>query len=84
MPLEWHRMDLTEQAEAVINMIPGLTDQDIQTTYDEWSKLRYAKGQRGQTQALADFQQIAVKTMLQRTGKWDSYVERMMSRHKEK
>ena len=80
MPLEWFRMDLAEQAEAIIDLIPGMTDQDIQTTYDEWSKLRYTKGKYGQTQALADFQAIAVKTMLQRTGKWDSYVDRVASR----
>ena len=84
MPLEWYRMDLAEQAEAIIDLIPGMTDKDIQTTYDEWSKLRYTKGKYGQTQALADFQQIAVKTMLQRTGKWDSYVDRVASRNKEK
>jgi len=84
MPLDWYGMDTAEQAEAIIDLIPGLTDQDIQNTYDEWSKLRYAKGTIGQTQALADFQQIAVKHMLQRTGKWDSYVERMNSRHEEK
>ena len=72
---------MAEQTEAIIDLIPGMTDQDIQTTYDEWSKLRYTKGIYGQTQALADFQQIAVKTMLQRTGKWDSYVERVASRN---
>jgi hypothetical protein len=75
-------MDLAEQAEAIIDLVGGLTDQDIQTTYDEWSKLRYTKGKYGQTQALADLQQIAVKTMLQRTGKWDSYVERVASRNR--
>ena len=75
---------MAEQAEAIIEMIPGMTDQDIQTTYDEWSKLRYTKGKYGQTQALADFQQIAVKTMLQRTGKWGAFVDRVESRNKEK
>ena len=83
MPLEWDRMDLGEQAEAIIDMIPGLTDQDIQNTYNEWSSLRYAKGTHGQTEALADFQQIATKHLLQRLGRWDSYVERMTSRNKE-
>ena len=83
MPLDWFRMDTAEQAEAVIDLIPGLTDQDIQNTYNEWSELRYAKGAHGQTQALADFQAIAVKYMLQRTGKWNSYVDRVTSRNKE-
>ena len=80
MPLEWHRMGLTEQAEAIIDMIPGLTDQDIQNTYNEWSSLRYEKGLSGQTEALADFQQIATKHLLQRLGKWDSYIGRVTSR----
>ena len=80
MPLEWHRMNLEEQAEAVIDMIPGLTDEDIQNTYDEWSSLRYEKGLDGQTEALADFQQIATKTLMKSLGKWDSYVERVTSR----
>jgi hypothetical protein len=75
-------MDLAEQAEAIIDLIGGLTDQDIQTTHEEWSKLRYTKGKYGQTQALADLQQIAVKTMLKRTGKWDSFVERQASRNR--
>jgi hypothetical protein len=77
-------MDVAEQAEAVVDMIPGLTDQDIENTYNEWSKLRYAKGLYGQTEALADFQQIAVKHMLKRLGKWDSFVERVTSRNRGK
>ena len=80
MPLEWYRMDLEEQAEEIIDMIPGLSDQDIQNTYNEWSKLRYAKGLRGQTEALADLQQIATRYLLQRLGKWDDYVQRVTSR----
>ncbi len=84
MPLEWDRMDLAEQAEEIIDMIPGLTDQDIQNTYDEWSCLRYERGSHGQTEALADFQQIATKNLLQRLGRWDSYVERMTSRNRGK
>ena len=77
-------MDLGEQAEEIIDMIPGLTDQDIENTYNEWSSLRYAKGLHGQTEALADFQQIATKHLLQRLGKWDSYVARATSRKDEK
>ena len=80
MPLDWYRMDLEGQAKAILDMIPGLTDQDIQNTYNEWSKLRYAKGLHGQTEALADFQQIATKHLLKRLGKWDSYVQRVISR----
>ena len=84
MPLEWYRMDLGERAEAIIDMIPGLTDQDIQNTYDEWSSLRYEKSLDGQTEALADFQQIATRHLLQRLGKWDSYVARVTSRKDKK
>lgn len=80
MPLEWQRMGLAEQAEAIIDMIPGLTDQDIETTYNEWSQLRYEKSLNGCTEALADLQQIATKTLLQRLGRWDKYVERATSR----
>ena len=80
MPLDWYRMDIGEQAEEIINMIPGLTDQDIQNTYNEWSSLRYEKGLGGQTTALADLQQIATKHLLKRLGKWDSYVQRVTSR----
>ena len=74
-------MDLGEKAEAIIDMIPGLTDQDIQNTYDEWSSLRYEKSLNGQTEALADFQSIATKHLMQRLGKWDSYVDRVTSRN---
>jgi len=73
-------MDLGEQTEAIIDMIPGLTDQDIQNTYDEWSCLRYEKSLSGRTEALVDFQQIATKTLMKRLGKWDSYVQRVTSR----
>ena len=73
-------MDLGDKAEAIVDMMPGLTDLDIQNTYNEWSSLRYEKGSRGQTEALADFQQIATRHLLQRLGKWDSYVERVISR----
>jgi len=73
-------MDLAERAEAIIDMIPGMTDQDIQNTYDEWSCLRYEKSLNGQTEALADFQQIATKTLMKRLGKWDSYIRRVISR----
>jgi len=77
MPLAWHRMDLDDKAEAIIDMIPGLTDQDIQNTYDEWSRLRYEKGSRGRTEALADFQSIATKHLLKRQDKWDGYMARV-------
>lgn len=80
MPLDWDRMDLGDQAEAIIDMIPGLTDQDIENTYNEWSSLRYEKNYNGRTEALADFQQIATKHLLKRLGKWDSYVQRVTSR----
>ena len=80
MPLDWYTMGLEGQAEAILDMIPGLTEQDIENTYNEWSKLRYAKGLYGQTEALADFQQIATKHLLKRLGKWDSYVQRVTSR----
>jgi hypothetical protein len=73
-------MDLAEQGEAIIDMIDGLTDQDIQNTYNEWSKLRYEKSLNGQTEALADLQSIATKHLLKRLGKWDSYVQRATSR----
>ena len=77
-------MDLAEQAEAIIEMIPGLTDQEIQNTYNEWSQLRYERSLNGCTEALADLQQIATRTLLQRLGKWDSYVQRVTSRNKVK
>ena len=83
MPVNFNRMGLGEQAEEIINMIPGLTDQDIQKTYDEWSCLRYGKGLSGQTEALADLQMIATKNLLQRLGRWDSYVKRATSERKE-
>ena len=84
MPLDWYRMDLGEQAEEIINMIPGLTDQDIQNTYDEWSSLRYEKSLDGRTTALADIQQIATKHLLKRLGKWDDYIQRVTSRKDKK
>ena len=80
MPLDWYRMDLGEQAEEIIDMIPGLTDQDIQNTYNEWSCLRYEKSLDGQTEALADLQRIATRHLLKRLGKWDDYIQRVTSR----
>ena len=80
MPLDWYRMDFGEQAEAIIDMIDGLTDQDIENTYNEWSKLRYEKSLNGQTKALSDLQQIATRHLLKRLGMWDSYVQRVTSR----
>jgi len=76
-------MGLAEQAEAIIDMIPGMTDQDIENTYNEWSRLRYESSLNGCTEALADLQMIATKTLLQRLGRWDKYVERATSRNKE-
>lgn len=73
-------MGLGEQAGEIINLIDGLTFEDIQNIYDEWSKLRYEKSLDGQTEALADLQGIATKTLLARLGRWDSYVERATSR----
>jgi len=80
VPLDWYRMDLAEQAESIIDMIDGLTDQDIENTYNEWSKLRYEKSLNGQTKALSDLQQIATRYLLKRLGMWDSYVQRVTSR----
>jgi len=80
MPSKWYEMDLSEQAEEIIGMVEGLTDQDIQSTYDEWSGLRYERGLKGEHAALADLQRIATRHLLQRIGKWDSYVQRVISR----
>ena len=73
-------MDLRGQADAIIGMVEGLTDQDIQSIYDEWSSRSYEKGITGETEALADLQQIATEHLLKRLGKWDGYVQRVTSR----
>jgi hypothetical protein len=57
-----------------------LTDQDIENTYDEWSCLRYEKNSNGRTEALADFQRIATRHLMKRLGKWDNYIQRVVSR----
>jgi hypothetical protein len=80
MPLEWYKLNLEEQAEEIVDMIDGLTDEDIAAGYDEWATRRYERSILGETEALSDFQQILTKNLLKRLGRWESYVDTVTTR----
>lgn len=80
MPLRWYDMLLEEQADAILEMVEGLTEEEKSSVLDEWAEGTYDKTLQGEYSALADLQRLATKCLLQRLGKWDSYIQRVTSR----
>ncbi len=66
----------SERAEEIIRNVAGLTADDKRHIYSEWAKGEYPDNGFGHIQAEADLQQIAVKHLLKKTGRWEGEKQR--------
>ena len=76
MPVDWKQLSGFERAEMILENISGLTNEDIQAIYDEWSQLTFESTVRGVIQSEAELQRIGVRYTLKRVGKWEQELER--------
>ena len=83
MPLPWLSMGLRRRAHAIIDNIQGLTDDDIAEIWTEWGELDYpGEGAAFEREALADLQQIAVRKVLERTGRWKRFEDSVLAQQR--
>ena len=76
MPVTWEQLSGYERAEKILDNIGGLTDEEKQRCYDEWSQLTFPVTAAGIIQSEVELQKIATKVILQRQGKWEHEVNR--------
>jgi len=76
MPVDWKQLSGFERAEMVLENISGLTNEDIQAVYDEWSEMTFEPTPTGIIQSEAELQRIGVRHLLKRVGKWEQELER--------
>jgi len=73
MPAPWETWAFSEQADYIVNMFEGLTEEDLEFIYKEWEKGNYLDHPAGRTEALSDLQMIAQQRYLEKCGKGDAY-----------
>ena len=76
MPVDWKQLSGFERAEKILENIDGLHNEDIQACYDEWSEMTFEPTAIGIIQSEAVLQQIGVKHLLKRLGKWEAEEQR--------
>ena len=83
MPVDWKQLSGFERAEKILQNINGLTNEDIQAIYDEWSQMTFEPSVTGIIRSEAELQSIAMRYVLQRSGKWEQELERRRKNIKE-
>lgn len=76
MPVDWKQLSGFERAEMILENIDGLTNEDIQAVYDEWSQMTFEPTVTGIIQSEVELQRIGIEYVLKRTGKWEAELER--------
>jgi len=73
VPAPWKNWSFSEQAESIIEMFDGLTEDDLELIYLEWEQGDYIDHPAGRTEALAELQMIAQRRYLEKCGKGDAH-----------
>ena len=76
MTATWEELSGFERAEKIINNVGGLSNEEIQAVYDEWSKMEFQPNATGIIQSEVELQNIAVRHLLKKQGKWEHEVNR--------
>jgi len=76
MPVDWKQLSGFERAEMILENIGGLTNEDIQAIYDEWSQMTFESTATGIIQSEVELQRMGVEYTLRRAGKWEQELER--------
>jgi len=69
----WKNWVFSVQADYILDMFDGLTEEDMEFIYTEWEKGEYPDHPMGRTEALSDLQMIARTRYLEKCGKGDTY-----------
>lgn len=73
MPIPWKCRAFSEQAESILDMFEGLTEEERSLIYDEWEKNQYLDHPMGRIEALNDLQIMAQRVYLEKCGKGNIY-----------
>jgi len=76
MNVTWEQLSGFERAEKIINNVGGLSNEEIQAVYDEWSEMEFEPTPTGIIQSEVELQKIAVRHLLKKQGKWEHEVKR--------
>jgi len=76
MTATWEQLSGFERAEKILDNIGGLSNEEIQAVYDEWSEMEYEPTETGIIQSEVELQRIAVTHLLKKQGKWEHEVKR--------
>lgn len=74
MPISWDRMSFRQMVNATLDNVDGLTVDDRLEIQDKWAAAiplggAYPDTPMGQTEALADLQNFAVRHLLEKQGR---------------
>jgi hypothetical protein len=76
MTATWEQLSGFERAEMILNNIGGLSNEEIQAVYDEWSEMEFEPTPTGIIHSEVELQRIAVEHLLKKQGKWEHEVNR--------
>jgi hypothetical protein len=86
MPVNWKQLSGYERAEKILDNVDGLSNEMIQSIYDEWSEMEFEPTATGIIQSEVELQRIAVQHLLEKQGRWEHEKERqrkVLETHKE-
>lgn len=76
MPENWDRLSGYERAQKILENVEGLTNEMIQSVYDEWSELEFEKTGFGIIRSEVVLQEIAMRHLLQKQNRWGDVEQR--------
>lgn len=72
MPVTWKDLSGFERAERILRNIDGLSNEMIQSIYDEWSELEFTPTAIGIIQSEVELQRIGMEHLLKKLGRWEA------------
>lgn len=80
----WHSMSLRKKAEFLVDLIDGLTLEDVDDIYEEWAGMEFDRSAEGYDFALAALWRIAYDKSLLRLGHYEANMERIRAQVEQK
>lgn len=75
----WLSLSFRKKAEFIVDSIDGLTLEDVDEIYEEWSEMDFERSDFGYDQALNSLWIIAYEKSLKRLGLYNKYAEEILA-----